>query len=201
MWTILETLMKEGGPVMWPLALMSMTGLAIAIREAGRFAFFSRSFDAKRLHRTLDELSMGKMVSAQDVPAGCDPVTRWYGKRLNILESRACSFMDPEEIPETGLSSLSFLATITAAAPLLGILGTVLGIIQSFSALGDSAAIHDVSAGISQALVSTAAGLVVAMSALLPHNILAVLHTRWTHATVVWARRLERVIDASGRFS
>ena len=107
--------------------------------------------------------------------------------------------LHPDDITETGLWSLTLLATITAAAPLMGILGTVLGIIQSFSSLGDASAISQVSAGIGQALVSTATGLVVAMAALMPHNILAVFHARWTHAVMVWAHRLERVLDSSGR--
>lgn len=199
MWTMLETLMIKGGPVMWPLAAMSMAGLTIAIREAGTFAVFSRSFDAGRLLGILETLAKGDKDIPQDLLNGPDPVSRWYAKRLNDVASPAVSGLDPEDIVETGLSSLSALATITAAAPLLGILGTVLGIIQSFSALGDAAAIHEVSAGIGQALVSTAAGLVVAMAALLPHNILSVYHARWTHATLVWARRLERVIEHSGR--
>lgn len=65
-----------------------------------------------------------------------------------------------------------WLDTTVTVAPMLGILGTVLGIIQSFELLSghgppDPAA---VSAGIAQALVSTAIGLVVAISALLPLN-------------------------------
>ena len=199
MLTMLERLMIQGGPVMWPLAVMSLLGLTVAISEAGRFALFARSFDPGKMYGILDTLSKGDSITPRNVLTGIDPVSRWFDKRLKSLECQSCSVIDPEDIEETGLSSLSILATITAAAPLLGILGTVLGIIQSFAALGDAAAIHDVSLGISQALVSTAAGLVVAMCSLLPHNVLSVLHSRWTHATVVWARRLERTLAVSGR--
>lgn len=199
MWKTIETFMTEGGPVMWPLALMSMAGLAITIREAGRFALFSLSFDARRLHAVLDTLAGEASGKRVDVPAGADPVSRWFNKRLNDPDALTVTNLNPDDIAETGLWSLSFLATITAAAPLLGILGTVLGIIQSFSSLGGASVISEVSAGISQALVSTATGLVVAMSALLPHNMFAICHARWTHTTTVWARRLEKVIEQKGR--
>jgi biopolymer transport protein ExbB len=67
---------------------------------------------------------------------------------------------------------LGFLDTIVTMAPLLGILGTVLGIIQSFDLLG-STGIQDpkaVTSGIAQALITTAAGLTVALLTLVPFN-------------------------------
>ena len=69
---------------------------------------------------------------------------------------------------------LNVLDTIITMAPLLGILGTVLGIIQSFDLLGQSG-IQDpkaVTGGIAQALITTAAGLSVALVTLVPFNIL-----------------------------
>jgi biopolymer transport protein ExbB len=67
---------------------------------------------------------------------------------------------------------LSILDTMITAAPLLGILGTVLGIIHSFDMLG-SAGIQDpqaVTSGIAQALLTTAAGLFIAIFTLFPFN-------------------------------
>ena len=69
---------------------------------------------------------------------------------------------------------LSVLDTIITAAPLLGILGTVSGIIISFDLLGD-AGIEDpkaVTGGIAQALITTATGLSIAIVTLLPYNAL-----------------------------
>ena len=65
------------------------------------------------------------------------------------------------------------LSTIITAAPMLGILGTVLGIISSFEILSTKMSSGDpraVSAGIAEALITTAAGLVVAVVALFPYN-------------------------------
>jgi biopolymer transport protein ExbB len=66
------------------------------------------------------------------------------------------------------------LSTIITAAPLLGILGTVIGIIRSFNLLGVEDVMTDpraVSVGIAQALITTALGLVVALVTLFPYMI------------------------------
>ena len=69
-------------------------------------------------------------------------------------------------------SAMAILDTIITMAPLLGILGTVTGIIQSFDLLGqlqveDPRGVAD---GIAEALITTAAGLVIALGTLLPFN-------------------------------
>ncbi len=68
--------------------------------------------------------------------------------------------------------SLGFLATIGANAPFIGLVGTVLGIMKAFNDLAGSAATdnHAVMAGIAQALVSTAIGLLVAIPAVMAYN-------------------------------
>jgi biopolymer transport protein ExbB len=66
------------------------------------------------------------------------------------------------------------LSTIITAAPLLGILGTVFGIIQSFNLLGEQTTLTDpraVSVGIAEALLTTALGLIVALLTLFPYMI------------------------------
>jgi biopolymer transport protein ExbB len=66
------------------------------------------------------------------------------------------------------------LSTIVTASPMLGILGTVTGIIQSFELLGGARTIvdpRDVSGGIAEALITTAAGLIIALGTLFPYMI------------------------------
>jgi biopolymer transport protein ExbB len=67
---------------------------------------------------------------------------------------------------------MNVLDTMITVAPLLGILGTVTGIIQSFNVLGTSGIEHPevVTAGIAQALITTAAGLAIAILTVFPYN-------------------------------
>ena len=68
---------------------------------------------------------------------------------------------------------LAVLATLGANAPFIGLFGTVLGIIRSFSYLGNQSGAQQVISGVSQALVATAVGLIVAIPAVVAYNIFA----------------------------
>ena len=73
---------------------------------------------------------------------------------------------------------LGILDTIITLAPMLGILGTVTGIIQSFDLLGSSG-VEDptgVTAGIAEALITTAAGLLIALAAVIPQSV----YNKWS---------------------
>jgi biopolymer transport protein TolQ len=81
---------------------------------------------------------------------------------------------ESQEISELG-SSLSFLATTGSATPFIGLFGTVWGIMSSFHDIGlrGSASLAVVAPGISEALVATAAGLAVAIPAVIAYNYFA----------------------------
>jgi biopolymer transport protein ExbB len=90
------------------------------------------------------------------------------------------------------------LDTMITAAPLLGILGTVIGIIVSFDILG-SRGIEDplaVTAGIAQALMTTAAGLTIAIFTVFPYNYFNARIARAIHRLETWTTRLEAVLKA-----
>lgn len=91
---------------------------------------------------------------------------------------------------------LSLMHTIVAVAPLLGILGTVIGIIDSFDVLGQ-AGIDDpraVTSGIAQALLTTAAGLAIAICTLLPYEYFASRVRRASEELSLLATRLVLVL-------
>ena len=69
-------------------------------------------------------------------------------------------------------SHLNVLGTIAKAAPLLGLLGTVYGMYQTFTAMRTSMSLNDLSIGISTALITTMAGLVLAIPCLIAYNYL-----------------------------
>jgi len=106
-----------GGPVMWPILLLSIVGLAVLV---------------------------------------------WKALRIRVGDRRR--------------SGMVVVSTIITAEPMLGILGTVTGIMQTFSALnasGGAASPLVATAGIGEALVTTAAGLVAALVLIFPYNVVS----------------------------
>jgi len=109
-----------------------------------------------------------------------------------------------EEMKRLG-SSLSFLATCANAAPFIGLFGTVWGIMHAFHSIGlsQSAALATVAPGISEALVTTAIGLVVAIPATIAYNYLLALlgevETELVNFAGAFLNRVEREVSwASG---
>lgn len=168
------SLMRSGGFVMWPLLALSLIAVTLIVE---RCWFWLRTNGPAR-QRFISELGAllrrGDLDMARRMSASDKGV---YGAAVRLLLSEGVSDAAVIEAVESQRSRLErfmpTLSTIITAAPMLGILGTVVGIITSFQVLSDQATVTDprlVSEGIAQALVSTAAGLVVAIVVLLPYN-------------------------------
>ncbi len=169
----LNDLMVRGGVVMWPIALCSVMSVLITLRKVLQWLRWKVDIclGRKEWQACITCLASGKY-----------PV---FHKRLlspytAILRDALAAGGDPRVQLEAMAHrrirqlrrGLSLLDTIVTLAPMLGILGTVTGIITSFDLMG-SAGVEDptgVTAGIAEALITTAAGLVVSIVALLPLN-------------------------------
>jgi biopolymer transport protein ExbB/TolQ len=136
---------RDGGPVMWPILILSVVGAAIVFDRLYAFIAFFRS---RERH--------------PDPQAALNRLQRGFG----------------------------LLSTIITAEPMLGILGTVTGIIQTFGALkvSDAASPLAATAGIGEALITTAAGLIATLILVFPYNFLLGLLAKAT-------ARLEREDD------
>lgn len=161
---------------MWPLLGLSVIAVALLLE---RGAFFLRTNGPARLGRVqtmAKRLRAGDRAGASQI-ADADPTV--YGdtvRRLLDEKLTEAAATDALEAQRRRLERfLPILSTIITAAPMLGILGTVLGIISSFEVLGDQSTTRDpslVGQGIAEALITTAAGLVVALITLLPYNLI-----------------------------
>jgi biopolymer transport protein ExbB len=175
MTTIIINTIKQGGIVIIPLILCSLISLAVIIERL----FFWISLKKKQNPILRDQIL--QLFQKQDWDA-IKKITKANKDHIikilisGILHkdfslSKALEAAAAEEIKKMR-KYMNIIDTIITAAPLLGILGTVTGIIASFTALS-SAGIDQaniVSAGIAQALITTAAGLVVAIFSLFFYN-------------------------------
>ncbi len=164
---------------MIPLGILSMVALAIIIERL--WSLRSRNFLQPATVQTLSGLlASNKFRGAVDY---CrrhpGPFT---GLVTALVENRQAPYDELKQILEDtgrlelmGLQrGLPALATIVAGAPLLGLLGTVIGMIKIFAvvATAGSGITEQLSSGISQALITTATGLVIAIPALFTHSYL-----------------------------
>ena len=160
----------QGGFLMWPLLAISILSLAITIE---RTVFWMRMSKID----WLDELAVAlRDNSKEDLDKLIKQNASPYIDVVKHLLSRGSEDSVVLEIVERVRPQLDrwlvTLSSIITAAPLVGILGTVIGIIQSFSVLSTGESIGDpaaVSGGISTALITTAFGLLIALAAHFPY--------------------------------
>lgn len=170
----------SGGWIMIVLAVLLLAGIYIAIERAIIVAKASRQ-DETFMQRIRDYIHDGEIDAAKKLCRDSDtPYGRLIGKGISRIGRPMNDVL--VTIENTGnmeIASLSkglpWLATIAGAAPMLGFLGTVIGMVESFYAIaasGNSAQIGDFAGGIYTALVTTVAGLIVGIIAMFAYNYL-----------------------------
>jgi len=163
--------------MMWPIFLTSLVTVTVVI-ERFLFLFRQRRFRREDLvEKIISEVEKGNVDEAIRSGEECrDPVvtTLVYGLRhRNKALSNALLQAANKELKRFSWG-LPILDTIITLAPLLGLLGTVTGMIHAFGLLGSKEleAPTAITGGIAQALIATACGLGVAIIALIPFNYL-----------------------------
>ncbi len=167
------SIFSRGGWVMWPLLVLSVVSVAISLERSVFWLRLHNRGHRARMQRLTELLRSGQTRAAK-TEATRDRTL--YGAVASELVDRqwvadAATVEFTERFRPDFDRFNAVLATIVTAAPLLGILGTVLGIIRSFDLLGTSEAVGDISgvaAGIAEALITTAFGLIVALVSLFP---------------------------------
>lgn len=184
----IKNLFDAGGIVMWPLLGFSVLAVALII-ERVRFWLQINNRQSRVVRDVLNLYRLDNVVGAIDkLRQNADlPLARIFLAALELEEPNPEEFrlaLESEAQAEIPLLKRfqNIFDTIIGLAPLLGLLGTVLGLITSFASinLGDVGAGTSgrVTSGISEALVSTASGLIVAIFVLFFANSFRGLYTR-----------------------
>lgn len=167
-------LMHRGGPVMWPLALVSVVALVLIIERLWYWLTNNNPKQQARLRQIGELLRTGQRETARQL---IEQDASIYGYFLRHIITHGSSDAVVEEAIERMRHSIerfmTTLGTIITAAPMLGILGTVTGIITSFHVLSGAQGVADpekVGAGIAEALLTTVFGLAIALIVVFPFN-------------------------------
>ena len=172
-----------GGPVMWPILFCSIFALAIALEKFWHLHkiaidtqnFLSKILEKMKRHETKEALQIcdnTKSPIAKILKAG---ILKYDRSKQQIVE--AIEDASLYEIPRIE-KNLGALATIAHIAPLLGLLGTVTGMVRCFQTIqAKSTSFHpvspgDLAGGIWEALLTTVAGLIVAIPTFVAYNYL-----------------------------
>jgi biopolymer transport protein ExbB len=167
----LWSLMVKGGPVMIPIVVLSVVALALALERLA--ALWRIRLDLPRFQREIEQLVQKGQF--QKAITRCREVRHPVGK---VLELGVAGRGRPREELEKAMERvgeehverlerrLGALLAIVGVEPMLGFLGTIIGLIKAFMSwerLGANVTVDSLAAGIYQAMVSTAAGLAVAI--------------------------------------
>ena len=196
-------LFAAGGPVMWPILLLSFVAITVIVE---RLLFIFRENASREPevvqkmlesveHRDIDgALALGKKSN--------DYVARILVYTLTNKEfslSNAFVRASSQELARFS-QGMATLDTCITAAPLLGLLGTVTGMMRTFGALGGGdigAATGMITGGVAEALIATMCGLFIAVTSLLPYNYLNARAEEAKHEIADASNALELIIKKS----
>ena len=196
--TYAKQVLSAGGLVLWLLGALSVYTIALIWERAAAFHRFRRDLEdaSERVRQALKSGSVDKVSEA--FKGQKDPVHWILARVLATRGSRDERRDASERIIDRQInrleSGLTTLATIGSTAPFIGLFGTVLGVMRAFRDLAayQGAGPSIIAVGISEALVTTAAGLFVAIPAVIAYNM---LHRRTESFTQELAWLTEELLD------
>jgi biopolymer transport protein ExbB len=173
------------GWVIIPLALVAFISYATAIH-------LMMSLYHRGLTRVSDVTLKNWVAKPDESPAKIRKLIRYTQDEVHSLKDIEGRFREVEAatIPDAD-RRLAFLNIMVVSAPLLGLLGTVLGMLLTFKAIGvgGSSTSEVIASGISEALVCTQTGMMVAI----PGLVMAFIAKRWRNEFVAFLSRMEGV--------
>jgi len=176
-------LIQKGGPVMYPIVLCSIIAFAIVIERI--YHLYKAKIDTKDFMNNIDvSIKRNRIKEAIDI---CEktPGPIAHIVKAGILKHDRSRQEIRESIEDAGHQeipriekNLSLLATIAHISPLLGLLGTVTGMVRAFQIIQEKSVSFspvspgDLAGGIWEALLTTVAGLIVAIPTVVAYNYL-----------------------------
>lgn len=196
-------LFSKGGPIMWPLLLASLTGMTVVLERILFVLLQKRAEKIESRKKIFYFVERGEIEQAKQTGEKLkDPVVKMLMsglKHRQTLQTALYAAANTElKKYERGLAVLD---TIITLAPLLGLLGTVTGMMHAFGMMGESelGAPTAITGGIAEALIATAFGLGIAIFCLIPFNWLNALVENTRHQMETAGSLLESLLAKTDR--
>ena len=191
-WTSLADALRLGGWVIYPLTLLAVLALAIVLDRTYALWRFARMPESNLTTDVENHAGHARLTSNHEAlpqQHALRRIGRLFDGRAPLWQIEARLQTAATAIERDMSRGLWLLETIVTAAPLLGLLGTIVGMMHSFRLIGGDGLVNPagVSGGVAQALIATAIGLVIALLALFAFNYLS--------------RRIDRLMDELESFS
>jgi biopolymer transport protein ExbB len=191
----------KGGPVMWPILASAIVAVAVVGERTFWWLRESRKREPQKMEELLAALENSDLDTALKV-AGCsqDPVIRMIYRGLSHVHTSmqgALQLAAGIELERAG-RFLTVMDTLVTLAPLLGLLGTVTGLMRAFLSVGNTElAVAAVTGGIGEALIATACGLGIAIFSLIPYNLFSGKVARLQFELETAATNVEVMVNAT----
>ena len=192
----------KGGPVMYPILVVAIVAVCVVGERAFWWLRLGMRRDPETLEKVLASMENGDFKAASGLAKDSeDPVVRiiWHG--LNHYEHAslqgALQVAAGIELQKAG-RFLTVMDTLVTLAPLLGLLGTVTGLMGSFRAIGgEELAVQKITGGIGEALIATMCGLAIAIISLVPFNFFTSKTARLQFELETAATNVEVMVNAA----
>ncbi|MBC8010602.1 MAG: MotA/TolQ/ExbB proton channel family protein [Burkholderiales bacterium] len=171
-------LFVHGGWIMWPILLVSFVAVTAVVERTLFLIREGSRRQPERVEQMLEKIEAGDYDAARGIgESSSDYVARVLVYALTHKDHSLTNAFTRAANQELNRfqRGIAVLDTCITISPLLGLLGTVLGMMNTFGALGDgdiAANAGKITGGVGEALIATAAGLMIAIVGLLPYNIL-----------------------------
>jgi biopolymer transport protein ExbB len=192
-------LLMAGGWMMIPIIGCSLVALTITIERGIQFRSLRLSHLADRMLRLVGQ---GKFTDALTLAEQRQsPTLRVLAAGILHRTKHPDKAMEAAGIAEVSRlkHGLPVLDTVITLGPLLGLLGTIIGMIDSFGIMAETGLgnPHAVTGGVAEALICTAAGIAVAVITLIPYNVFLSLVERETERIEHYATKLQSALGES----
>ncbi len=199
---IVETLVK-GGWVMWPIVGISFLALCVILDRAVWWLRLRSGLQSHAHEEARTAIRTGDFPTAWKLGKNTsDPflATLHAGMSHAHTSMLAAMQLHASQLIEKSEARMWVISTLITLAPLLGLFGTVAGLMGSFAAIGtDRLAVTKVTGGIGEALIATACGIAIAVLCLLPYNFFRQRVSALRASLERWIHHTELLVISAGK--